>query len=127
MSDCPFCDIPADRVIRENRNAIAFHDAYPVSPGHTLVIPRRHVASALDLEEDELEDMMILIDICTHELQQQGADGFNIGVNVGRAAGQTVMHVHFHIIPRYINDQPDPRGGIRKIFPEKAAYWNPIP
>lgn len=127
MSDCPFCNIPADRVICENKNAIAIYDGYPVSPGHTLVVPRRHVASALHLTPEEVSDMMALVYLCSMDLSEVGADGFNIGVNVGQAAGQTVMHVHFHIIPRYRNDQSDPRGGIRKIFLEKAAYWETLP
>lgn len=127
MSDCPFCNVPADRIIAGNGNAIAFLDAYPVSPGHALVVPRRHVASALQLTPDEVADMMALASIYCLELPPGNADGFNIGINVGKAAGQTVMHAHLHIIPRYRNDQPDPRGGIRRIFPDKAVYWNPIP
>lgn len=127
MNDCPFCDVPEGRILRQNKHAILFLDLYPVNPGHALVVPNRHVASPLNLYEEELEDMIILADIYTNVMKDRGADGFNIGFNVGIAAGQTVMHAHMHIIPRYRNDQSDPRGGIRRIFPEKAAYWNPIP
>ena len=124
MKDCPFCDIPADRIQMENGLAVVALDLYPVNPGHALVIPKRHVAHFLDLTDEENAAIAQLI---RRYCNVTDADGFNVGVNGGRAAGQTVMHVHYHIIPRYVNDQPDPRGGIRKIFPEKAAYWNPIP
>lgn len=123
MSDCPFCNIPDERVILGNESVIAFLDLYPVNPGHTLVIPRRHVASFFDLTSKEQEHAMALIGYIRQMYKLQGAIGFNVGINDGEAAGQTVMHAHWHIIPRYRNDQPDPRGGVRWVFPDKAKYW----
>ena len=123
MSDCPFCNIPDERIILGNESVIAFLDLYPVNPGHTLVIPRRHVASFFDLTSKEQELAMALIGYIRQMYKLQGAVGFTIGLNDGEAAGQTVMHAHWHIIPRYRNDQPDPRGGVRWVFPDKAKYW----
>jgi len=99
-------------------------DGYPVSPGHTLVIARRHVGSLFDLTEAEQIDLMALIGAAKKDLDAElRPDAYNIGVNDGAAAGQTVAHLHSHLIPRYRGDRPDPRGGIRWIFPEKADYW----
>lgn len=99
-------------------------DGYPVSPGHGLLIPRRHVQSFFDLSGEEQSDLLGLLGRARAALQaQHQPDGFNIGINDGSAAGQTVMHLHVHLIPRYAGDRPDPRGGVRWIFPEKADYW----
>jgi len=99
-------------------------DGYPISEGHTLVIPKRHVGSFFELETAELEDLLSVLERAKARLDAEyGPDGFNIGINDGPAAGQTVPHLHVHLIPRYAGDQEDPRGGIRWIFPEKADYW----
>lgn len=121
---CPFCNLPLERIERQNELALALFDGYPVSAGHTLVIPRRHVASAEDLTEAEVTSIWRLLQEMRHVIRQRHApDGFNIGVNDGAAAGQTVHHVHFHLIPRYMGDLPDPRGGVRWVLPSKARYW----
>ena len=104
---------------------LAIVDGYPVSPGHTLVIPRRHVASFFETTVEERSELLSLLDWCRGELiSRHKPSGFNIGINDGRAAGQTVMHLHIHVIPRYPGDKQDPRGGVRWIFPDKADYWS---
>lgn len=122
--DCPFCNLDNTRITLSNVHAIAIYDGFPVSPGHCLIVPKRHTASFFEATREE---QAALLDLLT-EMQQilkveRTPDGFNIGINVGEAAGQTVMHLHIHLIPRYAGDQPDPRGGVRWIFPEKADYW----
>lgn len=104
---------------------LALRDGYPVSPGHSLIVPRRHVGSFAEASLEEQSAMLAMLQrvraILDAELRP---DGYNIGINDGAAAGQTVMHVHMHVIPRYRGDRPDPRGGIRWIIPEKADYWS---
>lgn len=101
-------------------------DAYPVSPGHTLVIPTRHIGSFFELDEAERAALLALLDRARGRLELEfKPDGYNIGINDGAAAGQTVPHLHIHLIPRYTGDRPDPRGGVRWIIPEKASYWSP--
>ena len=91
-------------------------DAFPVSEGHCLIVPKRHVASLFDLTEDELLAMWGLISQAREMLDKRySPSGYNLGVNVGKDAGQTVFHCHIHIIPRHPGDDPDPRGGVRKI------------
>ena len=122
---CPFCDLPPQRIVRKSEGCIAFADAYPVSPGHTLVIPKRHVASFFETTAEERSELFSLLDWCRGELiARHNVAGFNIGINDGKAAGQTVMHLHIHLIPRYAGDKADPRGGVRWIFPDKADYWS---
>lgn len=106
---------------------LAVPDAFPVSPGHTLVVPRRHVSSFFDLTASERRTLLELLDsVKSHLEQEHHADGFNIGWNDGREAGQTVLHFHLHVIPRYRGDVKDPRGGLRWIFPAKADYWSAV-
>lgn len=122
---CPFCGLPPQRIVRRSENCVAFADAYPVSPGHTLVIPERHVRSFFETSAEEKAGLLRLLEWCRNDLSTRYAPaGFNIGINDGEAAGQTVMHLHIHLIPRYAGDKPDPRGGVRWIFPEKADYWS---
>jgi len=121
---CPFCAIPRDQVLIEHPLALAKRDGYPVSKGHTLIIPRRHVASFFETTEEERRAMLKLLDEMKAMLEREHKpDGYNIGINNGEAAGQTVMHVHMHLIPRHAGDTADARGGVRWIFPDKAAYW----
>ena len=123
---CPFCNIAAARILQESALAIALSDAFPVSRGHCLVIPRRHVRSWFETSEDERREMLRLLDDAREALRQAGGpDGFNIGINDGAAAGQTVPHLHVHLIPRYTGDARDPRGGVRWVLPERADYWSP--
>ncbi len=122
---CPFCSLPQDRIIFENDSTVTIRDGYPVSNGHTLIIPKRHVESLFDCNPEEkvaisqaLEDAKVALD------REFSPDGYNIGINEGEAGGQTVPHLHIHLIPRYRGDVSDPRGGIRWISPEKARYWD---
>jgi len=124
LSECPFCTLPAGRLLFRNDAAVVVRDAYPVTPGHTLVIPVRHVASFFDATPSEREAMLALLDKAKHQLQAEfGPAGYNIGINDGAAAGQTINHLHLHLIPRYPGDRPDPRGGVRCVIPDKADYW----
>lgn len=121
---CPFCKSDSSRTILSNANAIAIYDGYPVSPGHCLIIPKRHISSFFDATREEQTALFdLLADMQKILVKERNPDGFNVGINVGEAAGQTVMHLHIHLIPRYAGDQPDPRGGVRWIFPDKADYW----
>jgi len=121
---CLFCNLDNTRIILKNAHALAIYDGYPVSSGHTLIIPKRHIASFFELSREEQSAMLALLAEMRQLLQtERNPDGFNIGINDGAAAGQTVMHLHIHLIPRYTGDQPDPRGGVRWIFPDKADYW----
>lgn len=123
-ASCPFCELPAERIVFSAEESLVIRDAFPVSPGHTLVIPRRHVGSFFELTEVERDCMFELLAQAKEELDHSfQPDGFNIGINDGAAAGQTVQHLHVHLIPRYRGDVPDPRGGVRWVMPGKAKYW----
>ncbi len=122
---CPFCHLPRDRVLLENELAIAFRDGFPVSKGHTLVIPKRHVDSFFDTTPEEQAAVLQLVGEARVDLDNRyHPAGYNIGINDGTAAGQTVMHMHLHLIPRYDGDRADPRGGVRWVLSSKAAYWD---
>jgi len=121
---CPFCDINPDRVVLKNDGAVAILDGFPVSPGHMLIIPITHVPSLFHLTKFERNSVLSLLEEAhIYLVRRYQPDGFNIGINDGESAGQTVPHLHIHIIPRYKGDQEDPRGGVRLIFPDKARYW----
>jgi diadenosine tetraphosphate (Ap4A) HIT family hydrolase len=121
---CPFCHLPEERVFLATDTTLAVLDAYPIAEGHALVIPKRHVASVFELPAPEFAALWLHLATVRKVLAKQyKPDAFNIGVNDGAAAGQTVAHAHVHVIPRRIGDVPDPRGGIRWIIPEKAKYW----
>ena len=121
---CPFCALPLERIVFSNLHCLVIRDAFPVSPGHTLVIPRRHVGSFFEIENTERDALMALLDEAKRRLDKEFKPaGYNIGINDGPAAGQTVPHLHIHLIPRYEADRADPRGGVRWIIPEKADYW----
>lgn len=122
--ECPFCTLDATKVWLTNDHAIAFRDGFPISPGHTLVIPRRHARSLFDLSDSEQQAIWSLVaEVRTKLIEELRPDGFNVGLNDGQAAGQTVMHAHVHVIPRFNGDVTDPRGGVRWIIPAKAKYW----
>jgi diadenosine tetraphosphate (Ap4A) HIT family hydrolase len=135
---CPFCRFDSTRIILSNPRAIAINDGFPVSPGHCLIIPKRHIASFFEATREEQTALFdLLAEMRQHLLNPPQTpfdkvgslsvpDGFNIGINDGAAAGQTVMHLHIHLIPRYAGDQPDPRGGVRWIMPKKAQYWETL-
>jgi diadenosine tetraphosphate (Ap4A) HIT family hydrolase len=124
-SFCSFCTLPASRIWFEGETCIVIKDAFPITNGHTLVLPKRHVQSLFELEENELHEIYKLLKKARNTLiDELGCDGFNVGINDGVSAGQTVPHVHIHLIPRLIGDLEDPRGGVRWIFPDKAKYWS---
>lgn len=121
---CPFCSLPASRIIDRNEAGLVVRDAYPVTPGHTLVLPVRHVETFFETTAEERSGLLRLLDMARQQLDAEFAPaGYNIGINNGAAAGQTVPHLHIHLIPRYPLDCDDPRGGVRWVIPEKARYW----
>ena len=121
---CPFCTLPADRIVASNELAVVIRDGFPISPGHTLIIPKRHHGSFFEATDDERYSMLALLDQARRDITTElSPDGFNIGINDGAAAGQTVPHLHIHLIPRFTGDCEDPRGGVRWIMPERARYW----
>ena len=123
LAACPFCFPAADRIAFENPFVRALWDAFPVSPGHLLVVPRRHVATWFEATQEERAEILAVLDEAKVLIDSRHRpDGYNIGVNVGRAAGQTVFHLHVHLIPRYSGDVEDPRGGVRHVIPGKGNY-----
>lgn len=119
---CLFCTDPKG-VSLNNALAYSARDTYGVSPGHTLVIPKRHVASFFDLAPEEIDACMELIKEERNLLDKEfNPDGYNVGVNIGSAAGQSILHVHIHIIPRYRGDVENPQGGVRHVIPKKGHY-----
>lgn len=122
-AQCVFCQLDRD-VIAENELAVAFRDAYPVTPMHSLVIPKRHVADYFDLYQPEYNAINALLRSLKQSIQEQDAAvaGFNVGVNAGEVAGQTVFHCHVHLIPRRAGDVDDPRGGVRAVVVGKQGY-----
>jgi mutator protein MutT len=122
--DSPFSPVDAARIVLETPNCVAFLDKYPVADGHTLVVPRRTVGSLYDMPEAVQAEIWDTVRRARAILAERfNPAGFNIGVNDGAAAGQTIPHAHVHIIPRHAGDVPDPRGGIRWVIPIQAAYW----
>ncbi len=122
---CPLCRAAAASAERDPAGlAAVVADAWPSSPGHLLVVPLRHVADFFDLTEEETGACLRLLRAAARTLRRTHAPaGLNVGVNVGAAAGQTIAHVHVHLIPRYAGDATDPRGGVRWVLPSTAAYW----
>jgi len=123
MKDSPFQPIEPGRVVAESELAVAFYDRFPVSPGHTLVVPKRVVACLFELAPEERAAVWELVAVVRERLAREyRPDGFNVGLNDGPVAGQTVMHAHVHVIPRYRGDQAEPEGGVRGVIPEKRRY-----
>lgn len=121
MSDCPFCE-SAEPVL-SNALAYARFDRYPVSPGHLLIVTRRHVADYFHASAAEQAALLDLMATARSLLEERyRPDGYNIGINVGAPAGQTIMHLHVHLIPRYLGDVENPRGGVRGVIPGKQNY-----
>ena len=121
--DCIFCDLKDKEIIAKNQYCYAIFDKFPVSKGHTLIIPFRHVETFFDASKEEKIAIVELIDEIKEILDRRySPDGYNIGVNVGKAAGQTIMHLHVHVIPRYKGDIEDPTGGVRGVIPDKMKY-----
>ncbi len=121
MTGCPFCS-PADTLL-DHSLAFAVPDRYPASPGHTLIVLRRHVAAFFDTTPEEQQALLALLQAARRPIDARLApQGYNIGVNVGTTAGQTIPHVHVHLIPRYAGDVADPRGGVRAVIPQRQLY-----
>jgi diadenosine tetraphosphate (Ap4A) HIT family hydrolase len=125
MVDCPFCHLIHTRaIIRDVDLAVAIADAFPLNPGHALIVARRHEPDFLALTPGETHAVWALArDVCARLATEYRPDGFTLGVNVGAAGGQTVAHAHLHVIPRFEGNVEEPRGGIRWIIPARAAYW----
>ena len=124
---CPFCAPDAARVIFRDALVTALWDLYPVNPGHALIVPNRHVAGWEEARVDERAALMAAVDRVRAEIRARfRADAFNVGFNDGVAAGQTVFHLHVHVIPRVSGDMEDPRGGVRYVVPGRARYWEAI-
>jgi len=122
--DGPFCIPDPKLLFHESELVVGLWDRYPVSPGHALLVPRRHVAGWFDASQEEQQALVAALEAAKRKIEKEHRpDGYNIGVNIGEAAGQTVDHLHVHLIPRYQGDIADPRGGVRHVIPAKAGYW----
>ena len=123
--DCVFCQrLAGGELVAANQLAVAFADAFPLNEKHCLVVPRRHETDFLALTQEEQVAIWTLVPAVRRYIEEGGTpDGYNLGINIGEAAGQTIAHAHLHVIPRHQGDVPDPRGGIRLIIPSKARYW----
>ena len=123
IADCPFCNPPSARIFLRSETALCLWDGYPVSRGHALLVPMRHVATWFDATPAEQSALIELLDLAKAHIDARYApDGYNIGINCGASAGQTIFHLHVHLIPRYAGDVADPRGGVRHVIPDKANY-----
>ena len=120
---CPFCHVRKEDVVLRNDLCFALWDRHPASKGHVLIIPFRHLPSYFDTTHNEKLALIGMIEKCRMLTEKQfQPDGYNIGVNIGESAGQTIMHLHIHMIPRYLGDIADPRGGVRGAIPDKRIY-----
>lgn len=125
MKDCVFCQnfMPNKKPLLQNKLAIAYFDEFPVSKGHILIISKRHTSTFFDLTKEEQISLITLLNECKEYIDKKyNPDGYNVGLNCGEFAGQSVMHVHMHLIPRYKGDVSNPRGGVRGIIPNKKNY-----
>jgi len=119
---CPFCNVEREKIL-ESELSFAIFDGFPVNEGHTLIIPKRHTANYFDLSLEEQKDCIELLNCFKVIVQEKyNPAGFNVGININEVAGQTVPHVHIHLIPRYEGDVEDPRGGVRGVIPNKRKY-----
>ena len=121
---CLFCNIESNRVIDENELSFAIYDGYPVTELHALIIPKRHAETYFDLTAEEREACHQLMVEIKDKIQSEDSmvDGFNVGMNSGASAGQTVFHCHVHLIPRRTGDMENPRGGVRGVIPDMQQY-----
>ena len=121
--NCPFCHIPREKYVEETDLVYAKRDIYPVNEGHTLIIPKRHIATFFEATAEERLQLMDTLEKARQALLEEfRPDGFNIGINEGQAGGQSVMHLHIHLIPRYTGDMENPQGGVRGCIPDKQKY-----
>lgn len=123
-SECPFCNLNSNvELISETATAVAFLDSFPVNQGHSLIIPKRHIANYFELSIHEQRALWLLVNRCKTIIQKRfKPDGFNVGINVNEVAGQSIFHTHIHLIPRYNGDVENPRGGVRGVIPKKQNY-----
>lgn len=122
VANCPFCS-PQNKIILENDLVYAVFDNFPVSNGHTLIIPKRHIANYFDLSIEEQNACQLILNRVKEVIDKKYApDGYNVGININSSAGQTIPHVHIHLIPRYKDDVEDPVGGVRNVIAEKGNY-----
>ena len=123
-NSCLFCDIDPDRIIAENDQAYTVYDGYPVTELHTLIIPKRHAETYFDLTDRERDACYLLMEQSKKaiEAEDSAVTGFNIGINNGESAGQTIFHCHIHLIPRRDGDTDNPRGGVRGVISSKQSY-----
>jgi len=121
---CIFCNPKQEEILAENDDALIIEDSSPVSNGHCIIIPKRHIKTQFELNPEENQSILELIKEAKVIILKQGfkPDGYNIGSNNGLAAGQSVFHLHIHIIPRYTGDSEQPKGGIRQVLPKTAQY-----
>ena len=121
---CLFCNVPSSEHIFENSLAFSTYDSYPVSKHHALIIPKRHVENYFDMSDEEILSCNKLIKKMRYKIKEidPTVDGFNIGTNSGKIAGQSIMHCHIHLIPRRKNDVDNPQGGVRGVIPSKQHY-----
>jgi diadenosine tetraphosphate (Ap4A) HIT family hydrolase len=125
MKGCKFCNINERSVVIESELSFAFYDQYPVNEGHVLIVPKKHVVDYFELSSAEKKDIWELVDAVKDILEKKYCpDGFNIGINIGESAGQTIFHCHIHLIPRYKDDMEFPEGGVRGVIPGKQKYGN---
>ena len=124
MSNCIFCNVSPKRIVNEYKYFYVIRDAFPVTPLHSLIITKRHVVSYFQCSKAELEEIPMILDTQKTELKYLDNEitGYNIGMNIGEDAGQSIFHCHIHIIPRREDDTPNPRGGIRGVIPKKQNY-----
>ena len=123
---CRLCEIKNAKSVLSDELAYVVRDSFPVTPGHTLIVPKRHVLSLFETTREERVSMLELMEQAKHLLDAElHPDAYNIGINDGAAAGQSIPHLHWHLMPRYKGDVADPRGGVRWILPGTAKYWKP--
>lgn len=123
MKNCKFCNIEKKRIVIESKLSIAFNDMFPVNTGHILIVPKRHIADYFELSSIEKNDIWNLVDKVKLLIEKDyKPNGFNIGINIGETAGQTIFHCHIHLIPRYSGDVDFPEGGVRGVIPNKQKY-----
>ena len=121
---CLFCNVSESGCAHENVLAYASYDSYPVSEHHCLIIPKRHIKDYFELTKDELIACHELIKVVKDEIltKDQSVKGFNLGTNIGKVSGQSILHCHFHLIPRREDDVKNPQGGVRSVIPNKQHY-----
>ncbi len=123
MGECPFCCIPAEDILDENEYAVAVRDRYPVAGGHTLIVTRRHVADYFDLSKEEKDETIALLERVKGKLDSElSPDGYNVGMNIGEAAGQRIFHVHIHLIPRIKGAAGNPGGSMKGVIRHAMSY-----